>query len=146
MGSSFAFSPPHISPATPHPLQHAGDEGHESYEEGHEAQGNEEGCGGGTHEGHEGDESHEGYEKGHEARGNEEGRGGGTHEGHESDESHEGDEKSYEGDESNEGHEGDEEVKCGGEKCDLSVLLVGHGHEQCLVASSRGGVPRRALL
>merc|ERR1711981_822544 len=98
----------------------------EGNEEGHEAQGNE-GCRrGGTHEGHEG---------------NEEGD-----EGHEGDESHEGNEEGHEGDESNEGHEGDEEVKCGGEKCDLSVLLVGHGHEQCLVASSRGGVPRRALL
>merc|ERR1711881_805929 len=107
------------------------------YEEGHEAQGDE-GCrGGGTHESHEGDEGHEGDEEGHEAQGNEEGRGGGTHE---------GDEEGHEGDESHEGHEGDEEVKCDGEKCDLSLLLVGDGHEQCLVASSRGGVPRRALL
>merc|ERR1712093_635342 len=126
----------HISPATPHPLsQHAGDEshegnegneGHEGDEKGNEAQGNEEGCGGGTHEGHEGNE-----------KGNE---------GDESHEGHEGDEEGHEGDESHEGHEGDEEVKCDGEKCDLSLLLVGDGHEQCLVASSRGGVPRRALL
>merc|ERR1712166_1442744 len=91
-------------------------ESHESDEEGHEAQGSEGGCTGGT-QGHEGNE-----------------------EGHESDESREG----HEGDE--EGHEGNEEVKCGGEKCDLSLLLVGDGHEQCLVAWSCGGVPRRALL
>merc|ERR1711862_984252 len=92
---------------------------------GHEAP-RHEGCrGGGTHEGHEGDE--EGYE------------------GDESHESNEGDEEGHEGDESHEGHEGNEEVKCGGEKCDLSSLLVGDGHEECLVAWSRGGVPRRAL-
>merc|ERR1712224_955153 len=119
-------------------------------EEGHEAQGNE-GCrGGGAHESNEG---HEGDEEGHEApQGNEGCRGGGTHESNESNESHEGYEsyegyeESHEGDESNEGHEGYEEVKCGGEKCDLSSLLVGDGHEQCLVASSCGGVPRPAPL
>merc|ERR1712097_110274 len=110
---------------------------------GHEAQGNE-GCRrGGTHESNEGDE---GNEEGHEAQGNEGCRRGGTHESPQGDEGHEGNEEGHEGDESNEGHEGDEEVKCGGEKCDLSVLLVGHGHDWCLVASSHGGVPRRALL
>merc|ERR1739848_763444 len=110
--------------------------GHEGDEEGHEAQGNE-GCrGGGTHESNEGDEGHESDEEGHEAQGNEGCRGGGTHEGNEGNESYE---ESHEGDESHEGYEGYEEVNCGGEKCDMSSLLVGEGHEQCLVASSRGG-------
>merc|ERR1712224_1119182 len=129
--------------------QHAGDEsnesdeGHEGDEEGHEAQGNE-GCrGGGTHESNESDESHEGDEKGHEAQGNQGCRGGGTHESYES---YEGYEESNESDESYEGHEGYEEVKCGGEKCDLSSLLVGDGHERCSVAWSCGGVPRPAPL
>merc|ERR1711907_658619 len=123
-----------------------GDEGHEGDEEGYEAQGNE-GCRrGGTHEGDEGDEGYESDEEGHEAQGNEEGCRGGTHEGNESDEGYESDEEGHEGDESHEGHEGYEEVKCGGEKCTLSSLLVGDRHEQCLVASSHGGVPRRALL
>merc|ERR1712124_12272 len=112
----------HFARDSPSSLNHAGDEGHES------------------------NESHEGDEEGHEAQGNEGCRRGGTHESHESDEGHEGDEEGHEGDESHEGHEGYEEVKCGGEKCTLSSLLVGDGHEQCLVASSRGGVPRRALV
>merc|ERR1712124_190090 len=93
-------------------------------------QGNE-GCrGGGTHESNESDE---GDEKGNE--------------GHEGYESYEGYEESHEGDESNEGHEGYEEVKCGGEKCDLSSLLVGDGHEQCLVALEpwRGASPGSIL-
>merc|ERR1711977_467897 len=87
-------------------------------------------------EGDEGDESHEGHEEGHEAQGNEKGRRGGTDEGDEGHESYEG----YE-----EGHEGDEEVKRLGVQV-LSMLLVGNGHEQCLVASSRGGVPRLGRL
>merc|ERR1711881_591389 len=69
-----------------------------------------------------------GDEEGHEAQGHEGCRRGGTHEGHEGDESHEGhegDEEGHEGDESHEGHEGNEEVKCGGDKCYLSSLLVG---------------------
>merc|ERR1712188_349831 len=105
---------------------------------GHEAQGDE-GCrGGGTR-----DEGHEGYEEGHEAQGHEEGRGGGTSdEGNEGHESHEGHEEGYEGHESHEGNEGHEEVN--GWKCE-SLLLIGSGHERCF-ASSRGGVPRLALL
>merc|ERR1719310_2224478 len=119
----------------------AGNEGHE---EGHEAQGDE-GCrGGGTSdEGHEGYEGNEGHEEGHEAQGHEGRRGGGTSdEGNEGHESHEGHEEGYEGNEGHEGYEGHEEVN--GWKCE-SLPLIGNGHERCL-ASSRGGVPRLALL
>merc|ERR1719182_640705 len=113
------------------------------HEEGHEAQGDE-GCrGGGTDEGNESHEGNEGHEEGHEAQGHEESRGGGTsYEGHESNEGNEGHEEGYEGHESNEGNEGHEEVN--GWKCE-SLPLIGNGHERCL-ASSRGGVPRLALL
>merc|ERR1711990_737791 len=105
------------------------DEGNEGHEEGHEAQGNEGRRGGGTSdEGNEGHESHEGHEEGYEGN-----------EGHES---YEGHEEGYEGHESHEGNEGHEEVN--GWKCE-SLLLISNGHERCL-ASSRGGVPRLALL
>merc|ERR1712224_955511 len=95
-------------------------------------------------ESNESDEGHEGDEEGHEAQGNEGCRGGGTHE---SNESHEGDEEGHEGYEGHEGNEGYEEVKCGGEKCDLSSLLVGDGHEECLVALEpwRGASPGSIL-
>merc|ERR1719453_842040 len=129
--SSFALATAHFScDSTPSSCHHAGDEGNESHEgnevheEGHEAQGDE-GCrGGGTDEGNESHEGNEGHEEGHEAQGHEESRGGGT------------------SDESNEGNEGHEEVN--GWKCE-SLPLIGNGHERCL-ASSRGGVPRLALL
>merc|ERR1712070_286055 len=101
--------------------------------------GGDEGCRGGgpSDEGHEGYEGNEGHEEGHEAQGHEGGRGGGTSdEGNEGHESHEGHEESYEG---NEGHE-----EVNGWKCE-SLPLIGNGHERCL-ASSRGGVPRLALL
>merc|ERR1712118_328739 len=125
----------HFARASPSSLNHAGDEG----------QGNE-GCRrGGTHESHESDEGHEGDEEGHEAPGHE-----GDEEGDESHESHEGhesDEESHESHEGHEGNEGYEEVKCGGEKCDLSSLLVGDGHEECLVALEpwRGASPGSIL-
>merc|ERR1711904_140485 len=122
-----------------------GYEGNEGHEEGHEAQGDE-GCrGGGTSdEGHESYEGNEGHEEGHEAQGHEGSRGGGTSdEGNESHESYEGHEEGYEGhEEGNEGYESHEEVN--GWKCE-SLPLIGNGHERCL-ASSRGGVPRLALL
>merc|ERR1712118_352188 len=129
----------HFARDSPSSLNHAGDEGHESHEghegdeEGHEAQGNE-GCRrGGTHESHESDEGHEGDEEGDES--------------HESHEGHESDEESHESHEGHEGNEGYEEVKCGGEKCDLSSLLVGDGHEECLVALEpwRGASPGSIL-
>merc|ERR1712185_201004 len=106
----------------------------EGNEEGHEAP-CDEGCRRGRtrDEGHEGNESHEGNEEGHE--------------GNESDEGHEGHEEGNESDEGHEGHEGNEEVKLQWwlEVRVLSVLQC-HGHERCFVASSRGGVPRQALV
>merc|ERR1711959_769360 len=97
----------------------------------------------GGDEGDEGHEGNEGHEEGHEAQGHEESRGGGTSdEGNEGHESYEGHEEGYERHESHEGNEGHEEVN--GWKCE-SLPLIGNGHERCL-ASSRGGVPRLALL
>merc|ERR1719473_775864 len=116
-GSSFALATAHFScDSTPSSCHHAGDEGNESHE------------------------GNEGHEEGHEAQGHEESRGGGTSD--ESNEGNEGHEEGYEGHESNEGNEGHEEVN--GWKCE-SLPLIGNGHERCL-ASSRGGVPRLALL
>merc|ERR1712096_567044 len=97
-----------------------------------------------------GAQGHEGCRGGgtsHEAQGHESNRGGGTgHEGDESNEGNEGHEESHESNEGHEGHEGNEEVNlCGGWKCVLSVL-AGNGHMRCVVALSRGGVPRLARL
>merc|ERR1711904_745234 len=100
MGATAHFS----SDSTPSSCHHAGDEGHE-------AQGHEEGRGGGTSdEGNEGHESHEGHEEGYEG--------------------YEGHEEGNEGHESHEGNEGHEEVN--GWKCE-SLPLIGNGHESCLV-------------
>merc|ERR1711959_509059 len=96
--------------------------GNEGHEEGHEAPCDEGSRRGGTNESHEGNEGHESHEEGHE--------------GDEGDESNEGHEEGHEG---NEGHE-----EVNGWKCE-SLPLIGNGHERCL-ASSRGGVPRLALL
>merc|ERR1712188_348403 len=104
-----------------------GNEGHEGYEEGHEASCHE-GCrrGGTRDEGHEGNEGYEGDEEGDESD--------------ESNEGHEGHEEGHESDEGYEGHEGNEEVSA-------SLLVVfGNGHERCVVALSCGGVPRPARL
>merc|ERR1712171_28018 len=82
-------------------------------------------------EGHEGYEGHESHEEGHES--------------HEGNEGHEGHEEGHEGHEGNEGHEGHEEVKPAS-KTSSPRCFVRRRSERCLVASSRGGVPRLALL
>merc|ERR1711904_704158 len=110
---------PH-SLASPHPLHHAGDEGHEGDEEGHEAPCHE-GCrrGGTRDEGHEGYEGNESDEEGDE--------------GDESNEGHEGHEEGHESHEGDEGHKGNEEVNVAVGSASLLVVF-GNGHERCVVA------------